>query len=216
MHMNPKINIIIVDDHQIVLDGLSALLKDNEHIHIAFTTTEPQLVVKMMLHHQIDVVITDIMMPQLDGKDLARDIKEKYPDVKILALSMNCDWNTINTMIDQSGISGYALKNIGKEELESAVLKIAAGGMHFSPEVMELLEKGTQTKDPKELAHLTRRELEIIQLIEQEKSNKQIAEELFISERTVETHRKNIFRKTGTNSVLGLVKFAYEKGIVIK
>lgn len=214
--MDKPINIVIVDDHQIVLDGLTALLQGHPFIHIVFTTTAPQLVSRMMIHHQVDVVITDIMMPQLNGIDLSKEIKEKFPEVKILALSMNCDWNTINVLINQSEISGYALKNIGKEELEAAIIKVAEGGLHFSPEVMELLEKGAGKESSTEAYHLTKREIEIIQLIEQEKSNKQIADELFISERTVETHRKNILRKTGTNSVLGLVKFAYEKGIIVK
>lgn len=214
--MDKPINIIIVDDHQIVLDGLTALLQGHPFIHIVFTTTAPQLVSRMMIHHQVDVVLTDIMMPQLNGIDLSKEIKDNFPGVKILALSMNCDWHTINVLINQSEISGYALKNIGKEELEAAIIKVAAGGMHFSPEVVALLEKGAGKENATAAYHLTKREIEIIQLIEQEKSNKQIAEELFISERTVETHRKNILRKTDTNSVLGLVKFAYEKGIIVK
>lgn len=214
--MDRQINIVIVDDHQLVLDGLSSLLKDNDRIRIAFTTTEPQLVIKMLVHHQIDVLVTDIMMPKLNGIHLAKAVKDTFPHIRILALSMNCDWPTINTMIHESDVSGYALKNIGKAELETAILKIAEGGVHFSPEVLELLEKGAAGKSRVAALQLTRREIEIIQLIEQEKNNKQIADELFISERTVETHRKNIFRKTGTNSVLGLVKFAYENQVIIK
>lgn len=212
--MKRPISIIIVDDHQLVLDGLSALLKDHPEIKIAFTTTRPDLVVKMLVHHDVQVMITDIMMPQVNGMDLAKAVRERFPSIQILALSMNCDWNIIDTLISESDISGYALKNIDKDELELAILKVADGGVHFSQEVLEMIERGAKRNAEIAACHLTGREIEIIQLIEQEKNNKQIAAELFISERTVETHRKNIFRKTQTNSVLGLVKFAYEHQLI--
>jgi DNA-binding NarL/FixJ family response regulator len=106
------------------------------------------------------------------------------------------------------------LKNIGKQELLKALDKIAAGGIYFSEEVIDELQRSSQRKKQNEDAHLTDREIEIIRLIEKEYNNKQIAEALFISERTVETHRKNIFRKTSTNSVIGLVKYAYEHKLI--
>lgn len=209
---NFPINIIIVDDHQLVLDGLSALLKGHSDIKVAFTTTRPDLVTKMLVHHDVQLMITDIMMPGYDGIALAKAVREKYPHIQILALSMNCDWHI--TLINDSDIAGYALKNIDKEELETAILKIASGNVYFSPEVLEMMQQGVARNAKKEALQLTSREIEIIRLIEQEKNNKQIAAELFISERTVETHRKNIFRKTKTNTVLGLVKFAYEHNII--
>jgi DNA-binding NarL/FixJ family response regulator len=127
---------------------------------------------------------------------------------------MSGEGDMVNEMINDADISGYALKNIGKQELINALDKIAAGGIYFSEEVIEELQRSTQRKKESEQAHLTTREIEIIGLIEKEYNNKQIAETLFISERTVETHRKNIFRKTCTNSVIGLVKYAYEHKLV--
>ena len=120
----------------------------------------------------------------------------------------------MNQMIDDADISGYVLKNIGKQELITALEKIAAGGIYFSEEVIQELARTSQRKKENEQAHLTARELEVIRLIEKEYNNKQISEALFISERTVETHRKNIFRKTNTNSVIGLVKYAYEHRLI--
>nr|HPN60420.1 response regulator transcription factor [Chitinophagaceae bacterium] len=111
-------------------------------------------------------------------------------------------------------ISGYVLKNVGKQELVKALEKIASGGIYFSEEVISELQRSSERKKQIEDAHLTDREIEIVRLIEKEYNNKQIAEELFISERTVETHRKNIFRKTNTNSVIGLVKYAYEHKLI--
>jgi two-component system nitrate/nitrite response regulator NarL len=199
-----KIKIGLVDDHKIVLDGLLALLQNND------ATT----VLALVLEHKIDLLVTDIMMPELSGRQLAALIKDHCPEVKILALSISCDADMIQEMIQESSISGYALKNISKEDFLHGIEVIANGGVYFSKEVLEELQR-TSSKDNK--AHdvwLTDREIEIIKLIEQEKNNKQIASELYISERTVETHRKNIFRKTGTSSALGIVKYAYEHKLI--
>ena len=127
---------------------------------------------------------------------------------------MSGQGDTVSEMINDADISGYVLKNIGKQELIKALEKIAAGGIYFSEEVINELQRTSQRKKENEEAHLTSREIEIIRLIEKEYNNKQIAEALFISERTVETHRKNIFRKTNTNSVIGLVKYAYEHKLI--
>lgn len=209
-----KITLALVDDHQIVIDGLMSLLKGHEHFRFAFATTHPEEVVKKMSEIPVDILLTDVMMPQLPGNELARQVKEKFPHVKILALSMSGQGDLINEMINDADISGYVLKNIGKQELIKALEKIAAGGIYFSEEVLHELEHTQLRKKENADAHLTGREIEIIRLIEKEYNNKQIAEALFISERTVETHRKNIFRKTNTNSVIGLVKYAYEHKLI--
>ena len=120
----------------------------------------------------------------------------------------------VNEMINDADIAGYVLKNIGRQELINALEKIGAGGIYFSDEVIDELKRTSNRKKENENAHLTAREIEIIRLIEKEHNNKQIAETLFISERTVETHRKNIFRKTNTNSVIGLVKYSYEHRLI--
>lgn len=117
-------------------------------------------------------------------------------------------------MINDADISGYVLKNIGKQELVEALEKIAGGGIYFSDEVIEELKRTSERRKQQQQVHLTEREIEIIRLIEKEYNNRQIAEALFISERTVETHRKNIFRKTDTNSVIGLIKYAYEHKLI--
>lgn len=212
--MTKKISLALVDDHQIVIDGLKSLLEDEPNYSFAFATTNPTEVVEKLKTNQVDLVLTDVMMPQMNGNTLAKEIKREFPKVKILALSMSGQGDIVDEMINEADISGYVLKNIGKQELCEAINKIAAGGIYFSEEVIDEMQRTADRKKQNEKAHLTRRELEIIQLIEKEYSNKQIAEALFISERTVETHRKNIFRKTGTNSVIGLVKYAYEQKLI--
>jgi len=209
-----KISLALVDDHQIVIDGLISLLKGNEKFRFAFATTNPAEVIQQMEQTPVDVLITDVMMPALPGNQLAKEVKKKFPAIKILALSMSGQGDLVNEMINDADISGYVLKNIGKQELVKALEKISDGGIYFSDEVIEELKLSSTRKKQNLEAHLTDREKEIICLIEKEYNNKQIAEALFISERTVETHRKNIFRKTNTNSVIGLVKYAYEYKLI--
>ncbi len=209
-----KISLALVDDHQIVIDGLMSLLKGEQRFEFAFATTEPATVLEKLRHQKVDVLLTDVQMPGLSGNELAKQVRKEFPQIKILALSMDGQGDVVNEMIDEADISGYVLKNIGKTELLAAIEKIAKGGIYFSEAVLAELERTANRKKETEEAHLTDRETEIIRLIEKEYSNKQIAETLYISERTVETHRKNIFRKTNTNSVIGLVKYAYEHRLI--
>ena len=213
MKTNP-IRILIADDHQIVIDGLTSLLKDDPGLLIVGTSTDAMKVQSMLEQIDADLLLTDVMMPGLTGQQLAKQVKTKFPSIKILALSMSGEGDIVNEMINDSDINGYVLKNIGKGELLQAIYKIAAGGIYFSEEVLNELEKFSSSRKVKEESQLTIREIEIIRLIEKEYSNKDIADSLFISERTVETHRKNIFRKTKTSGVLGLVKYAYEHKLI--
>ena len=209
-----KITLALVDDHRIVIDGLISMLKGHETFQFAFATTDPREVIEKLHEQPVDVLLTDVMMPGINGNMLAKTVRESFPDIKILALSMSGEGDVINEMINDADISGYVLKNIGKQELIRAIEKIASGNVYFSEDVIEELKRTSRRRKQNEDAHLTDREVEIIRLIEKEYNNRQIAETLFISERTVETHRKNIFRKTNTNSVIGLVKYAYEHKLV--
>lgn len=209
-----KIKVALVDDHQIVIDGLLSLLKGTDSVELVFSTTAPEEVLGLLQVHEVDILITDVMMPVLPGNELARLARKAFPQLRILALSMSGQGDLVNEMINEADIAGYVLKNIGKQELVMALEKIAAGGIYFGEEVIRELKASDQRKKQAEEAHLTEREIEIIRLIEKEYNNRQIADALFISERTVETHRKNIFRKTNTGSVIGLVKYAYEHRLV--
>ena len=207
------IRIAIVDDHQIVIDGIKALLNTSHRFSIVIDTTSPIALLEALEHTPADLLLTDVMMPVMDGRALAKKVKERFPHIHILALSMSGEGEIINEMIEESDIAGYLLKNISKEELTSAILKISNGGIYFPEEVLKEMTLSYDSKKA-EPVNLTNREVELIRLIEKEYSNKQIASTLFISERTVETHRKNIYRKTGKNTVLGLIKFAYENKLL--
>lgn len=209
-----KVKLVIVDDHQIVIDGLLSLLSGHPAFDVRRTTTNPLEVPRILREEEADILLTDVMMPEQNGAELAKSVRKQFPQVKILALSMSGQGDIVNQMIEDADIAGYVLKNIGQKELLKALEKIAAGGIYFSEEVLQEMTKVSQRKKDNEAIHLTDREIEIIRLIEKEYSNKQIAETLFISERTVETHRKNIFRKTDTSGVIGLIKFAYEHKLI--
>jgi len=209
--------ILIIDDHQIIIDGLKALLATETMFEVVASTTQPAGVLALMAENLPDLVISDIEMPEISGIELCRQIKSLYHSVPVLALSMYGDKGHVSRALE-AGVSGYILKNTGREELVAALLKLAAGGMFFSDDVStEMLKTFAEPKaepQKEEEFRLTIRETEIVKLIGAEMSNAQIGEKLFISERTVETHRKNIFRKTGTKSVAGLMKYAFEKKIL--
>lgn len=209
-----KIKLAIVDDHQIVIDGITSLLEGYDIFTITTRTTSAKQMLETLQTCPVDVLLTDIMMPEMNGKELAAKVRALYPHIKILALSMSGQGDVVSEMINDADIAGYVLKNIGKEELAHAIQKIANGGIYFSDQVLDELTRFSNVKKENEETHLTQREVEIISLIEKELSNKEIADKLYISERTVETHRKNIFRKTKTNSVIGLVKYAYEHKLI--
>lgn len=209
-----NIRLAIVDDHQIVIDGLKSLLQGHEQFEVIIETTLPLDMLSLLDKNPVDILMTDVMMPGMNGAELSKAVHQQFPDIKILALSMSGQGDLVNQMIDDADISGYVMKNIGKQELIKALEKISEGGIYFSDEVLHEMTKASEIKKENVEVHLTNREVEIIQLIEKEMSNKQIAEKLFLSERTIETHRKNIFRKTGTSSVIGLVKYAYEHKLI--
>jgi two-component system nitrate/nitrite response regulator NarL len=204
-------NLFIVDDHQLVVDGLRSLLNNEEKYTIVGCSNQSKEVMARLDELSVNILLTDINMPEMSGVELTRNVKKKYPHIKVLALSMFGERQVIKEMVD-AGISGYILKNTGKQELLEALDKLAKGQTFFGEEVTRELMKSFRNSD--EESHLTNREVEIIRLIECEHSNKKIADLLFISERTVETHRKNIFRKTCTQSIVGLLKYAYDHKII--
>lgn len=206
------LKIYIVDDHQMLIDGLKALLADEKTISLVGENTSARLALKEIGEYRPDIVLTDINMPEMDGIELTREIKKQQPEIKVIALSMYGERETISDML-KAGVSAYILKNTGKQELLKAIDKVASGGTFFSDEVSAEMMRVYPEQTAREIA-LSQREIEVIELIAKEYTNAKIAEALFISERTVETHRKNIFRKTDTKSVLGLLKYCVDKRII--
>ncbi|MCH8554193.1 MAG: response regulator transcription factor [Schleiferiaceae bacterium] len=217
MSVPTPLKLVIVDDHQIFIDGLKALLRKEQRyqfVHEAHTGEEA-LAFLELAHSDVDVVITDISMPEMDGVTLTKMIKERYPDVKVLVLSMHSDREIVEAIL-LSEAEGYILKSAGKAELLHALFRIGDNGTYYSGVVLQSLvnelRKSTVTTHPHEA--LTPRECEIIQLIFDDKSSQEIADLLFISKRTVDTHRKNILQKTGTKTLIGLLKWAIKHQVI--
>ncbi len=209
-----KIKIVIADDHQMLVDGIKSLLRGEKKFEVIGVANNGSIALRIIEKNNPDILLTDINMPVMGGVALTKNVREKFPEVRIIALSMFGDQHAITEMLD-AGVSGYILKNTGKEELLNAIQTVFEGGVFYSREVSDQMMRSLTDKLKKENEPtLTSREAEIVTLIAKEYSNAKIAEELFISEHTVETHRKNIFRKTNTKSVVGLLNYAREKKII--
>ena len=208
------IRIAIVDDHQIIIDGLESLLNKYGDIEIVHTANSASKMLELLQMQQVDILITDVMMPGMSGNELAKLIKEQFASIKIIALSMSGQGHIISNMIQDADIAGYLLKQTNAQELAAAIRKVYDGGIYFQDDVLEELKKMEDEKVVTQPVKITNRECQIIELIEKDFSNKQIAAALNISMHTVETHRKNIMRKTATGNVLQLVKWAYENNIL--
>ncbi len=206
------LKLYIVDDHQMLIDGLKALLTGEPNILIVGQNTLPKQALLEIVATQPDIVLTDINMPEMDGIELTREIKKQNSNIKIIALSMFGERETISEMI-KAGVSAYILKNTGKQELLNAIDKVANGGNYFSDEVSAEMMRPDINLNAKAIS-LSAREIEVIELIALDYTNAKIAETLFLSERTIETHRKNIFRKTDTKSMLGLLRYCIERKII--
>ena len=212
MLSSKSIRIVLVDDHHIVLDGLRSLLESDPGFKIIAALRSGEEVLTFFKNEQPDILLTDYSLPGISGLELTRKIKSEYPQVKIAVLSMHDEASLVRSILKE-GINGYILKNIQQFGLRNALKQIAQGMPYVSPEITKMMMGDLQEPEQK-AGLLTEREWEILKLITKEYSNKQMAEKLFISERTVETHRKNIFRKTNTNSLVGLIKFAFEHNLV--
>lgn len=212
-----KIRVVVADDHHILLDGLKAMLQKQKDLELAGLYNNGQDLFDDLGNTMPNIALVDINMPALNGIELTAKIKEFYPHVSVIALSMHDDARHIMDMIE-AGVSGYLLKNVNDKELMEAIRSVNNGKLYFSSEVAEkitsmVITQQKKLSEPKE-ARLTDREVEILKLISEEYSNADIARALFISERTVETHRKNMLRKTNNKTVVGLLKYALEKQII--
>lgn len=204
-------HILLVDDHPILAAGVKNLVEsvgDFQVVHMA-TTGEEGL--EFLTSNEVDICILDYELPGMSGLEVVRKIKEKELETRIIMLSMYDDPSVIREVISL-GVDAYILKKDTHNNLKEALEKVIGGKKFLSDEVSQLLMENPEKEKPESV--LTARETEIVKLIADDKTNKEIAQELFISERTVETHRKNIMRKTQTGTVVSLLRFAREQGIV--
>lgn len=217
--MNKPIQVLIIDDHQLIIDGLKSILEDEEGVMFAGGVNNADDGLSFIESHPVNVVLADINMPGKSGIEFTRDLKEKFPATHVLALTMHDDISMIREMIE-AGASGYILKRTNMNEVLEAIKVVASDGKYLGRDVQEVMMDSLSTNDSvkvlydNEPATLTSREREILNLVARELTNIEIAEILNISERTVEAHRRNIFTKTKTKSIVGLIKYAIREGLI--
>jgi len=206
-----KIKVLLVDDHQIIIDGMKSLLQNSDEIKVTGEANNGREALRIMEILEPDVVLMDIDMPVLNGIDTLKEISKRFPQVKVIILSMHNEAGMIKSLMN-IGAQGYLLKSCTQDELINAIRKVAAGQSYFSTEVTLSLLNPDQSNQPTEL--LTERETEIIKLIAEGFSNKEIGTKLFISHRTVDTHRTNLMKKLDVSNIAGLISYAIKNGIV--
>lgn len=204
--------ILLVDDHAIVSDGLQALLQGIDGLEVVNKLTSGDFALAFLKQQDVDLLITDYSMPDMDGLTLVKRARQIKPDLKVIVLSMHDEVVMIREML-AAGVDGYVLKKYAQQELVNAIQTVVDGRQYWSAEVNKALLSSLLPQEMPE-NQITERELEVLRLLAQELTSKQIADKLFISERTVETHRKNLMRKTGANNGIGLVRYAYSKKLL--
>ncbi|MBC9930990.1 response regulator [Chitinophaga qingshengii] len=210
-----KIKLAITDDHPLVINGLKAMLAPYPHIDIVYDSLAATSLMEALPLAQPDVLLLDIQMPDIDGLELCRQVRKNHPDIKIIALTNFMESHYIKQML-RNGASGYLLKNTDQDTLVAAIEQVYQGEQFLDANIKQQLlhEMLTGQKSSGYDIPLTRREKEILQLIAEELSNQQIADKLFISLRTVETHRLNLTQKLAVKNTAGLVKEAMRRGLV--
>lgn len=209
-----KIRIILADDHDIVVDGIASILNEAGNLQVVAKAASAEMAKGLIQKHLPDLVLTDISMGEESGMELAKYIAHRFPLIKIMVLSMHDNPTYISAMLE-AGAVGYLLKNVKKDELFLAIKNVMAGHQYIQQSIAAAYARASrERKEAEKQSHLSPRELEIIRLIAQELTTVEISRQLFLSEKTVETHRKNISRKTGTKTVVGLVNYAREKGLL--
>ena len=203
-----SIKVFIVDDHYMVIEGIRSLLQNEKSVEWAGHATNAASCLAFLQQQQPDVILMDINLPDKSGIDLCKEVKEKYPSVFIIGLSTFNQQSFIQKMMD-NGASGYVLKNATQKELMEAIEAVAKGKIYLSDEVSQTLRRNESTN-----IVLTRREKEVLELIAEGMTNNVIAQKLFISPATVDTHRKNLLAKLDAKNTASLIRMASQLQLI--
>jgi DNA-binding NarL/FixJ family response regulator len=211
-----KTKILLVDDHKILRDGICSLLKGYDDIEVIGEAPDGKTALPMVNELLPDLVIMDISMPDMNGIDATRRIRNEHPDVKVIALSMHHDKQFVSEIF-RAGASGYLIKDSAFDELDHAIRIVMNGKTYINPQIASLVVESliSQSSMPssQSFSLLTEREREVLQLIAEGRSTKQIAHDLHVSSKTVESHRRQVMGKLNVRSVAELTKFAIREGL---
>ncbi|MEQ8909076.1 MAG: response regulator transcription factor [Vicingaceae bacterium] len=203
------IKVVIVDDHKLFRQGLAVILATREEIEVVGRYETAIALLENLPTIEADLILLDIDMPEMDGITATPKILDLNPSIKIIILSMHLDGGKIQQAVEAK-VNGYLLKTSDDNEVVEAIHQVVKGGEYFSNEVQDELLKSNNLQDEEDEIRLTKREIEILELVCQEMNSQEIAKSLFISVHTAETHRRNLLNKTGCKNSIGLVKFAME------
>jgi len=210
------IRIILADDHKIIRDGLRTLIEKEPDMEVVAEAESGRKTVKLAKELSPDLVIMDITMPDMNGIDATRDISKEVSGVKVIALSMHSDRRFVTGMLE-AGASGYLLKDCAFDELARAVRAVMANQMYLSPKIADIVVdryiRKSHTADASAFSVLTQREREVLQLLSEGMTTKEIAFHLSVSVKTIETHRRNIMEKLNIYNISDLVKYAIREGL---
>jgi DNA-binding NarL/FixJ family response regulator len=210
------IRVVLVDDHQVVLDGLNGLLSDEPDIEVVAVADNGRAGVDLAREHRPDVVVLDVAMPELNGIAAVKQILSASGETRVLALSMHTGGQIVSDML-QAGAAGYVVKSSPIEEVVHAIKTVVNGKTFLSPEIAGSIVQDYVRGKPSERnatrSALTDREKEVLQLVAEGKSSKQIAADLHVTTKTIEWHRKGIMDKLGIRSVAELTKYAVREGL---
>jgi DNA-binding NarL/FixJ family response regulator len=211
-----KTKILLVDDHKILRDGICSLLKGYDDIEVIGEAPDGKTALQMVNELLPDLIIMDISMPDMNGIDATRRIRNEHPDVKVIALSMHHDKQFVSEIF-KAGASGYLIKDSAFDELDHAIRIVMNGKTYINPKIASLVVESliSQSSMPpsQSFSLLTEREREVLQLIAEGRSTKQIAYDLHVSSKTVESHRRQVMGKLNVRSVAELTKFAIREGL---
>ncbi len=207
-----KIKVLIVDDHPLVIEGLKSLLRGKKDIQVVQSCNDGNQALEFLGNTFVDIILLDINLPDMNGIDVCEIIAKKFPSVAVIGLSTYGERSIINQMIS-NGAKGYLLKNVTETELIEAINKVYRGNCYFGVEVQKAMAN-TIFHSLGKTPRLTKREKQILKLIVSGKTTNQIADELFISPLTVETHRRNLMKKMKASNTASLVKIAIEEMLV--
>lgn len=201
-------NLLIADDHTLFIEGLSMLVSRIEDVHVVGDAKNGKEVIEHCENQKVDLILMDLEMPEMGGIEATEIIKRDFPNIKIVAVTMLHDYNTIKKAL-RSGMDGYVVKNLGISELQKAIETVMNGHIYMSPEITTILALGVAGRKPNQayVPDLTKREKEVIKLIIDGLTNDTIAEKLFLSPLTVSTHRKNVLSKLNLKNTAMLVKY---------
>jgi Response regulator containing a CheY-like receiver domain and an HTH DNA-binding domain len=206
------VRVFIVDDHPVVVAGLQSLLSQLENIKVAGAVSNAFDAIPFLKTNAVDVILLDINLPDISGIDLCKKINKEFPRIKILGISTFSERSYISRMIE-NGASGYLIKSASAEEIAEAIATVLKGKMYLSVSMEHVLRPLSVTPVDS-LPALTKREKEILNQIAEGLTNNQIAEKLFISPLTVDSHRKNLLTKLNVNNTASLIRYAMEHGLI--